>query len=39
MVSYKNAKSADWKGIKAQIKKVMKQPEYDDGSAGPVFVR
>lgn len=26
-------------GIKEQIKKVMKQPQYDDGSAGPVFVR
>jgi len=30
---------ADRTGIKEQIRKVMKQPEYDDGSAGPVFVR
>lgn len=26
-------------GIKAEVKKVLKQPAYDDGSAGPVFVR
>lgn len=26
-------------GIREEIKKVMKQPGYDDGSAGPVFVR
>lgn len=31
--------AAESLGIKEQIKKVMKQPQYDDGSAGPVFVR
>ncbi len=27
------------RGIKKEVKKVLKQPGYDDGSAGPVFVR
>jgi hypothetical protein len=26
-------------GIRDEIKKVLKQPGYDDGSAGPVLVR
>jgi hypothetical protein len=26
-------------GIKDEVKKVLRQPGYDDGSAGPVFVR
>lgn len=25
--------------LKEEIKKIMKQPGYDDGSAGPVLVR
>ncbi|KAK1927065.1 heme peroxidase [Papiliotrema laurentii] len=29
----------DYNGIREEIKKVLKQPGYDDGSAGPVFVR
>ncbi|GFZ49449.1 Cytochrome c peroxidase [Saitozyma sp. JCM 24511] len=32
-------KEGDYDGIREEIKKVMKQPGYDDGSAGPVFVR
>lgn len=31
--------AAESTGIRDQIKKVLKQPQYDDGSAGPVFVR
>ncbi|BEJ11632.1 hypothetical protein CspHIS471_0200920 [Cutaneotrichosporon sp. HIS471] len=29
----------DYDGIRKQIKAILKQPGYDDGSAGPVFVR
>ncbi|KAJ9108793.1 hypothetical protein QFC21_000113 [Naganishia friedmannii] len=29
----------DYDGIRAEVRKVMKQPDYDDGSAGPVLVR
>ena len=29
----------DYGALKADLLKVMKQPDYDDGSAGPVLVR
>ncbi|ORY35461.1 heme peroxidase [Naematelia encephala] len=32
-------KEGDFNAIKEEVKKVLKQPGYDDGSAGPVFVR
>lgn len=28
----------DYGALKADLMKVMKQPDYDDGSAGPVLV-
>ncbi|WVQ68128.1 uncharacterized protein L199_006334 [Kwoniella botswanensis] len=32
-------KEGDYDGIREQVRKIMKQPGYDDGSAGPVLVR
>ncbi|WVF72724.1 hypothetical protein IAT40_007542 [Kwoniella sp. CBS 6097] len=32
-------KEGDFNGIREQVKKILKQPGYDDGSAGPVLVR
>jgi hypothetical protein len=32
--------SADTRsGIRGEVRKILKQPGYDDGSAGPVLVR
>lgn len=33
------SKSGDYDAVREDIKKLLKQPEYDDGSAGPVLVR
>lgn len=29
----------DYDAVRQDVKKLLKQPEYDDGSAGPVLVR
>jgi len=29
----------DYDGIRAEVKKILKRPGYDDGSIGPVLVR
>nr|XP_031860017.1 uncharacterized protein CI109_004625 [Kwoniella shandongensis]KAA5527089.1 hypothetical protein CI109_004625 [Kwoniella shandongensis] len=34
-----SVKEGDYNALREEIKKVLKQPGYDDGSAGPVFVR
>jgi cytochrome c peroxidase len=31
--------SGDFEAVAADIRKILHQPEYDDGSAGPVLVR
>ena len=33
------SKQGDYETVKKDILAVLKQPEYDDGSAGPVLVR
>ena len=33
------SKSGDFEAVAADIRKILHQPEYDDGSAGPVLVR
>lgn len=33
------SKPGDFEAVAADIKKLLHQPEYDDGSAGPVLVR
>jgi hypothetical protein len=33
------SKAGDFEAVAADIKKILHQPEYDDGSAGPVLVR
>jgi cytochrome c peroxidase len=33
------SKKGDFKAVSENITKLMHQPEYDDGSAGPVLVR
>lgn len=33
------SKPGDYEAVRKNIEEVMKQPEYDDGSAGPVLVR
>jgi catalase (peroxidase I) len=33
------SKFGDYDAVREDIKKILKQPEYDDGSAGPVLVR
>lgn len=38
MVQAKSQKG-DFASVREDIKKLLKQPEYDDGSAGPVLVR
>lgn len=34
-----SVKENDYEALRAEIKKAMKKPGYDDGSAGPIFVR
>lgn len=38
MVQAKSQKG-DFAAVREDIKKLLNQPEYDDGSAGPVLVR
>jgi catalase (peroxidase I) len=33
------SKNGDFEAVRKDIAKLMHQPEYDDGSAGPVLVR
>ena len=33
------SKKADFEAVRKDIVKLLHQPEYDDGSAGPVLVR
>ncbi len=33
------SKMGDFEAVRKDIAKLMSQPEYDDGSAGPVLVR
>jgi len=33
------SQKGDFDAVRADIKALLKQPEYDDGSAGPVLVR
>jgi hypothetical protein len=33
------SKKGDFEAVRKDIAKLMHQPEYDDGSAGPVLVR
>ena len=33
------SKSGDFEAVAADIRKILHQPEYDDGSAGPVLLR
>jgi cytochrome c peroxidase len=33
------SKSGDFEAVAEDIEKILHQPEYDDGSAGPVLVR
>jgi cytochrome c peroxidase len=35
----KMSKKGDFKAVRKDISSLMHQPEYDDGSAGPVLVR
>ncbi|WVQ74875.1 hypothetical protein IAR50_004482 [Cryptococcus sp. DSM 104548] len=37
--SVQTVKDGDYDALREEIRKVMKQPGYDDGSAGPVLVR
>lgn len=36
---FKMSKTGDYEAVKKDIKALLHQPEYDDGSAGPVLVR
>ena len=39
MVQSKASQEHDFDAVRAELKKIMDQPGYDDGSAGPVLVR
>jgi cytochrome c peroxidase len=33
------SRKGDWTAVRQSIREILDQPEYDDGSAGPVLVR
>lgn len=39
MASLQSVPKGDYDALRGEIRKLLKQPGYDDGSAGPVFVR